>query len=121
MSSPVRDNASTFSGRAGADRHSTHEDRDARPVRCSVWLYSGPGRRNPFTLLDRGQHLLHPIIRRRLDDADVEPVLLALNGDAGRIVHMHVDAERVRPSLSAAPAMTSTVKSNLARVTSTFK
>src|SRR5918993_650415 len=28
----------TFSGRAGAGHLSNHEDRDARPVRCSGWL-----------------------------------------------------------------------------------
>src|SRR5918998_5432112 len=31
-------NGPTFSGRAGTDHHSNHEDRDARPVRCNGWL-----------------------------------------------------------------------------------
>ncbi len=36
----VVDNGPTFSGRAGTDHASNHEDRDARPVRCKEPMQS---------------------------------------------------------------------------------
>src|SRR5688572_30674521 len=39
---PVPPNGPTFSGRAGTDQPLNHRDRDARPVRCHVWLCGMP-------------------------------------------------------------------------------
>src|ERR687891_492048 len=47
-------NGSAFNGRPGAEPRWNHEDRSARPVRCSAWLSRG-------RLPDRIQVVDHPL------------------------------------------------------------
>jgi hypothetical protein len=65
-------------------------------VGSSGRLHSGSdGRR--FSAVYCRQHELHPVRCRRFDNANAESVLLAFDCDTSRIIHVQVDAERVRP------------------------
>src|SRR5688572_6635125 len=66
QSSSMRvDNGPTSNGRAGTCRYSNERDRDARPVRCNVWLYrlAGP----PVEMRDGAHHVENHAVMFQLE------------------------------------------------------